>query len=261
MNSSVTSDPVIVRETINSAANAALCVIHFNGATYMAERAFNNIIHNSGISDVRIIWRLDILTIIFPLNGKTETIRKPVVSVGTNLINLSKVMELSESVRDGKTQVSDIDAKLKEIIDIPFIHNRWVYVLLDGLAAAFYLKFHHGPLVNILIVFAAAMAGEIIRYKLQTKVVQVSRIIFICSIISTGFAGIVMRLADIHFDMVTMIASVIYLVPGLRIINGFFDVANQRFLYIGIQRLINALFLFLILGLVITMVYIILNFK
>lgn len=240
-----------IKKSVGSALNAALVVIHFNGVTEMAERAFRNVISVTDISDLNIIWRLDYISVSYTLNGKTEIMMKPVLSIGTSLNGLYKTMELTEDVKNGKVPIENVDSELKKIIDLPLIHKRWVYILLDGLAASFYLKFHHGSWESILIVLFSAMIGESVRYKLQGMAVPGNRIMFICGLISAGITSIFLKLGFGDLGITTLIASLIYLVPGLRMINGFIDMSNLKYTYIGTQRIFNAIYLLLILAFVI----------
>jgi uncharacterized membrane protein YjjP (DUF1212 family) len=240
-----------VKQSIESALNAAVVVMHFNGVTAMAEKAFKNIISTTDISNVNIIWRLDNIMVSYKVNGQDEIMMKPILSIGTSLNGLYKVMELSEDVKNGKVSISNVDSELKKIIALPLIHKRIIYILLDGLAAAFYLKFHHGSLESILIVFLAAMIGETVRYKLQAMAVPGNRIMFICGLISASIASLFLHFGYGTTEITTLIASVIYLVPGLRMINGFIDMTNLKYTYIGTQRILNAMYLLLILAVVI----------
>jgi uncharacterized membrane protein YjjP (DUF1212 family) len=49
----------------------------------------------------------------------------------------------------------------------------------------------------------------------------------------------------------TLIASVVYLVPGLPLINGFIDVYSFRYVLVGVERMLHAAVLFLLLALAI----------
>lgn len=240
---------------INSAADTALTVLHFNGVTAIADKAFNNIIFNAGITEVSVVWRIDYILINYVVNEKSGIILKPLISIGTSLNNLDKVMEFSVDVKNGKIPYEDIDSELKKIIELPLIHKKIVYIILDGLAAAFYLKFHNGSFESILIVFFAAMVGETVRYKLQSMSVPGNRIMFISGLISAGIASIFLHSGFGTIEITTLIASVIYLVPGLRMINGFIDLTSLNYTVIGMQRLLNALYLLMILAVVILVAF------
>lgn len=251
MTSTENTDLSDIKRSVESAMNAALVVLHFNGVTSMAEKAFKNIISVTNITGLNIIWRLDYISVSYKVNGQSDFLMKPVISIGTSLNGLYKVMELTEDVKNGKVPIQNVDSELKKILALPLIHKRIVYILLDGLAAAFYLKFHHGSLESIMIVFLAAMIGETVRYWLQSKSVPGNRIMFICGIISASIAGSFLHFGYGTVEITTLIASVIYLVPGLRMINGFIDMTSLKYTYIGTQRIFNAMYLLLILALVI----------
>jgi uncharacterized membrane protein YjjP (DUF1212 family) len=253
INNTVTTESK--KSIVNSAANTALTVLHFNGVTAMADKAFNNIISNAGITDVNIIWRFDNIMISYKIDGQSEILLKPISSIGTSLNGLDKVMEFSADVKSGKIPYENIDSELNKIIELPLIHKRIVYIILDGLAAAFYLKFHHGSIESILIVFFAAMVGETVRYKLQSMAVPGNRIMFISGLISAGIASIFLHSGLGTIEITTLIASVIYLVPGLRMINGFIDLTSLKYTIIGMQRIINALYLLMILAVVIMIAF------
>ena len=65
---------------VNSAANTALTVLHFNGVTALAEKAFKNIICNAGITDVSLVWRFDNIMISYKADGKSGILLKPIIS-------------------------------------------------------------------------------------------------------------------------------------------------------------------------------------
>ncbi|HMQ67761.1 MAG TPA: threonine/serine exporter family protein [Ignavibacteria bacterium] len=255
MNSIQAKDTNEIKSIVNSAANTALTVLHFNGVTAMAEKAFNNVMSLTNIKNFDILWRLDNITVTYKINGVSEYLIKPIYSIGTSLNGLDKTMEFSADVKSGKILVSGIDSELTRVIELPLIHKRIVYILLDGLAAAFYLKFHHGSFESIVIVFCAAMIGETVRYKLQSMSVPGNRIMFISGITSAGITGIILHFGFGTLDIITLIASIIYLVPGLRMINGFIDLTSLKYTFIGAQRLLNALYLLLILAVVILVAF------
>ncbi|MCB0726993.1 MAG: threonine/serine exporter family protein [Ignavibacteriae bacterium] len=255
MNHIEANDTNQIKSIINSAANTALTVLHFNGVTAMAEKAFNNVMSLTNIKDFDLLWRLDNITVTYKVNGVSEILVKPIYSIGTSLNGLYTTMEFSEDVKNGKIPVSDIDTELRKVIELPLIHKRIVYILLDGLAAAFYLKFHHGSFESIVIVFCAAMIGETVRYKLQSMSVPGNRIMFLSGITSAGITGIILHFGFGTVDIDTLIASIIYLVPGLRMINGFIDLTSLKYTFIGSQRLLNAMYLLLILAVVLLVAF------
>ncbi len=260
MGSEKTEDTPELKKIIESALETAVMVIHLGGSTSMADHAFKNITGKCSVSHFSIMWRLDNILVNYEVDGQTKTLLKSVGSVGTNLTAVSRVIELSENVRDGKVSADDIGTELKKITASPPIHSHLVFILIAGLAAAFYSLFHHGKIGSVMIVFAAAVIGQTIRMRLQARDLRDSHITFICGLISAGITSIFLHLGFGQVEIPTLIACLIYLVPGLLMINGFVDFTRQRYLFIGVQRMLNATFLFLILATVILIAYTFIKF-
>lgn len=244
-----------INSSIEAAMNAAQQVLHLGGSTTMADSTFRNIMNPGKFRDFNIMWRLDNIVISYNDGGQTKTFLKSVGPVGTSLTSVSNVIELSEKVRDGKVPVSDVDAELKKIAEAPPIHSHIIFILVAGLAAAFYSLFHHGSMESVLIVFASAVIGQTLRLQLQKRELRDSHITFICGLLSAGITSIFLHLGIGEAEIPTLIACLIYLVPGLLMINGFVDFTKQRYIFIGLQRMANAFFLFLILAFVIIVAY------
>jgi uncharacterized membrane protein YjjP (DUF1212 family) len=77
----------------------------------------------------------------------------------------------------------------------------------------------------------------------------------ICGVLSACIASVGLRLGCSQVVPATLIASVIYMVPGLPLINGFVDLVSHKYLLVGIERIINAAFLFLVLAVAIALAY------
>ena len=61
-----------------------------------------------------------------------------------------------------------------------------------------------------------------------------------------GTAGL--RLGLSHAVSATLLGSVVYMIPGLALINGFIDAVSDGYLLVGIQRLLDAVSVFLIMA-------------
>ncbi|MDQ3020329.1 MAG: threonine/serine exporter family protein [Bacteroidota bacterium] len=238
-----------------SAVKAAIMIIEKGGTTSMADKTFRSIISKCDVSDVSIMWRLDNLIVGYSVEGRTHTILLPVGGIGTELTGVSKVFELAENVAKGKVDILDVDSELDRITKLPPIHSTWIIILTAGLAAAFYALFHHESIGSTAIVFIAAVTGQVLRMNLKAKKVKDAQITLICGLLSAGITSIALHLGFGQLEIQTLIASVVYLVPGLLMINAFVDLTEQKFIFIGTQKIINASFIFIILALVILTAY------
>jgi uncharacterized membrane protein YjjP (DUF1212 family) len=74
-------------------------------------------------------------------------------------------------------------------------------------------------------------------------------------VLSACIACVGLRLGLSQTVPATLVASVIYMVPGLPLINGFVDMVSHRFLFVGLERIADAVFLFLVLAVAIALAY------
>ena len=80
-----------------------------------------------------------------------------------------------------------------------------------------------------------------------------ANVTLLCGLLSAGIASVALRGGFSHVVPVTLIASVVYLAPGLPLINGFVDVVSHTFLFVGIERIANAAYLFLVLAIAVAL--------
>jgi uncharacterized membrane protein YjjP (DUF1212 family) len=98
------------------------------------------------------------------------------------------------------------------------------------------------------IAFVAAGSGQFLRSLLQARKLAVVPVTLIGGVLSAMIASIGLRLGFSQVVPPALIASVIYMVPGLPLINGFVDVASHKYLFVGIERIGNAALFFLVLA-------------
>lgn len=123
--------------------------------------------------------------------------------------------------------------------------NEWLVLLMVGLANASFCRLFKGDWLSMLIVFIATIAGFFVRTQLQKRQIN-HYIIFIVS----AFVASLFSSAALFFNTTSGIAlatSVLYLIPGVPLINGVIDIVEGHTLT-GITRLANALLLIVCLA-------------
>ena len=103
----------------------------------------------------------------------------------------------------------------------------------------------------------AASVGQFLRSLLQARNFAVDQVTLTCGLLSASFACVGLRLGFSQLVTAVLIASVIYLSPGLPLINGFIDVASHKYLFVGIERIAKAMFLFLIMALAVALAFVV----
>jgi uncharacterized membrane protein YjjP (DUF1212 family) len=97
------------------------------------------------------------------------------------------------------------------------------------------------------VVLVAAAVGQLVRALLQKRNFSRYAVTFICALISGFLAVAGLRLGLTAVAGATLIGSVVYMVPGVPLINGFVEIASGKHLFVGLQRLLDATSLFFIL--------------
>jgi uncharacterized membrane protein YjjP (DUF1212 family) len=128
-----------------------------------------------------------------------------------------------------------------------------VTILAAACTAAFFSQIPGGDWGSLAVAFVAAGVGQFFRSMLQARKVAVAPVTLICGVLSACIASVGLRLGFSQIAPATLIASVIYMVPGLPLINGFVDVVSHKYLFVGIERIANAMFLFLVMALAIAL--------
>lgn len=242
-------------QPMEMAVEAAVLVMQNGGSTVAADRSFTNILTGYKKAGVSAVWRLDFIAAISAEEGRSSTVVQPVGPIGANLVRAAAVAVLGERVAQGEVALTDLGAEVARIKTLPSPYNRWVMMAAVACTAAFFSQIPGGDWGSLAIAFVAAGVGQFLRSLLQARRLAVAPVTLICGVLSACIASVGLRLGYSQVVPATLIASVIYLVPGLPLINGFVDLVSHKYLLVGIERIINAAFLFLVLAIAMAFAY------
>jgi uncharacterized membrane protein YjjP (DUF1212 family) len=138
---------------------------------------------------------------------------------------------------------------------LPSPYNRWLAMVAAACLSGALSQFAGGDWGSFGIAFVAAGVGQGLRSQLQARNVAAANMTLLCGVLSACMASVALRAGLSQVAPVTLIASVVYLAPGLPLINGFVDVLSHKFLFVGIGRIVSAGYLFLILAIAIALAY------
>ena len=173
-----------------------------------------------------------ILTII---DKETNEACNEVIDIPAHPISFehnSELSALSWEAVDHHLSLEELKEKYKKIISAPMMHP-----LLVGFANASFCKLFGGDLISMGIVFSATLTGLYLKQQMQKKKMN-HYIIFIVS----AFVASLCASTALIFDTTSEIAlatSVLYLVPGVPLINGVIDVV-EGYVLTGFARLTEA---------------------
>ena len=233
---------------IEMALETALLVIQNGGSTGAADRSLANILKGWKTDGVSVIWRLDFVAVTTTVEGRSSTSLRSVGPIGVNLVRAAAATLLAERVAQGDLDVAAVGTEIARIRNLPAPYNRAVMTAAAACAGAAFSQVSGGDWGSLAIAFVAAGAGQLLRSALQARKVAVAPVTLMCGALSAGIAAIGLRFGVTQTAGAALIASVIYVVPGLPLINGFIDVASHKHLFVGIQRIANATFLFVVIA-------------
>jgi len=242
-------------QPVERALDVALVVMQNGGSTVMADRTFTNILKGYKQDGVSAAWRLDFVAANSVAEGQSSTVLRPVGPIGVNLNRASEAEILGERVAKGEVSPDAVVSEIERIKALAPPYNRWVMIVAAACTAAFFSQIPGGDWGAFGIAFVAAGVGQFLRSLLQARKLAVAPVTLVSGVLSACIACVGLWLGLSQIAPATLIASVIYMVPGLPLINGFVDMVSHKYLLVGLERIANAVFLFLVLAIAIALAY------
>lgn len=162
------------------------------------------------------------------------TVTHKVISYNVN----TRLSRLSWEIADRQISFADALEKYERIIAGDG-QNKWVVMLLVGLANASFCRLFGGDPQAMLSVALATIAGYYLKIVLLEHHVDVRVMAILCALLSSVIAG-----GSVLFDFgstpdVALATSVLYLVPGIPFLNSFSDMLDRHYLC-AISRFFDA---------------------
>jgi len=240
-------------QAVERALDVALIVMQNGGSTVMADRTFKNILKGYKKDGVSAAWRIDFVAASSTAKGRSETVLRSVGPIGVNLVRASEAAALGERVAKGEVDTAALVSEVERVKALAPPYNHWVMMAAAACTAAFFSQIPGGDWGALGIASVAAGIGQFLRTLLQARKLAVAPVTLVCGVLSTCIAGFGLRLGLSQTAPAALIASVIYMVPGLPLINGFVDMVSHQYLFVGLERIANAAFLFLVLAIAIAL--------
>ncbi len=165
----------------------------------------------------------------------------------------SALSSLSWQAYDEHLSVEELKKKFDEIIRRQR-ESKWLVLVLVAFANAAFCRLFQGDTVSMGIVFTATLIGFLLRTLLMERHWNHLAIFILSAFIASliGSSGYLLNLGTT--PSIALGTSVLYLVPGVPLINGIMDIIDGHVLA-GVSRLINAynLIICIAIGLSITL--------
>ncbi len=235
-------------EDIDAAMDTAALVFQSGGTTNLADTTLRNVLLGHNVENASTVYRIDYIAAHVVEDDCPRTILRPLKPLGLHLARASEAALLAERFRRGEIDSAEFTAETDRIRQLPSPYSRWITLLAAACAAATFSQTIGGDWGAILIVVVAASVGQYLRLTLPAWSVSPYAVLFLCALTS-GFVAVAgLRLGLGKVPGATLLAAIIYLVPGVPLINGFIDLVSGRHFVVGVQRLLDATILCFIIA-------------
>lgn len=170
-----------------------------------------------------------------------RTYVRKIPTMALNFRTISDLSTLSWEAYDHNPGLYELQHKFNIIANTPRM-SRWVVLLLVACANAAFCRLFGGDSIAIGLVWMATMAGFFIRQELTRRHLNHMVIFIICSFIASMIAATGVRYNLGTTQDVSLGTSVLYLIPGVPLINSILDILEGHVL-VGFSRTINAVIL------------------
>jgi uncharacterized membrane protein YjjP (DUF1212 family) len=158
---------------------------------------------------------------------------------GVNFKILSGISRMSWKVQDEDWTLEQINNELDRLKTLPH-YPRWIVLLLVSLAGSAFCRLFGGEITEMAVAFVATFAGLFVRQEAMKKNFNLYLCILMASTVASLISGLAVKLQiGAHPDL-AFATSVLFLVPGVPLINSFTDLIDGN-INTGIVRGTNGL--------------------
>lgn len=188
-------------------------------------------------TEVLISYRSLSLTIT---NSKQEYLFNSVKRTsyhGVNFRIVSGISRMSWQVVEEQWNIGQIREELTRLISLPH-YPRWITLGMTGLAGAGFCRLAGGTPADLVIVAIATVAGLFARQQMNKREFNPYLCIYVAAFVASLLAGLPARFGLSGSHEIAFATSVLFLIPGVPLINSFSDVIDGN-LQNGLIRGVN----------------------
>ena len=171
--------------------------------------------------------------------GQIYTSLKRTGHHGANFRILSGISRMSWLIVDEKWTIAETHAEINRLEVLPHF-PRIVVLLLVALAGASFCRLAGGEIPDMLFAFTATFVGLFVRQETVKRSFNTYLCVFVASFAASLVAGLGYKLGIADPGNHGFVTSVLFLIPGIPLINSFSDLIDGN-IQTGIIRGINSL--------------------
>ena len=227
-----------LRDVIDLALWAGQMLLHYGAESQRVEETVHRLGTDLGCDWMDILVSPNVIVATTTSGVEFRTKVRRVVNFAVDMSVIAAVNDLSHRVRSGELDRFGVRKELERIDRMPQQYNRWLVAIMVGLACAAFSRLFEGDGAVFLVTCIAASVAMLVRQELTLR-----RFNSFLVVIATAFvAGLISSFATVwelgNEPQLTLVASVLLLVPGVSLINAVEDIIKGH-MVTGIVRAIH----------------------
>ena len=220
----------------------------------------NRIAHSLGYQvELLITHRAIMLSVIDDDDGEFYTSKlKRTPPHGVNFKIVSGISRMSWKVQDEDWSLDQINTELDRLRSLPH-YPRYLILLLVALADAAFCRLFGGAWIEMSVAFIATFLGLFVRQEAAKKDFNPYIVVFMAALTASIVSGLSVVLGIGEHPELAFATSVLFLIPGVPLINSFTDLIEGNF-STGIVRGTNGMIIAFCIALGMLVAKVIFNF-
>jgi len=190
-------------------------------------------------TDMFITHRAIMLTVHDENNLCTFSCVKRTSPHGVNFRVVSGISRMSWKVMEDYWTLHQIKTELKRLVSLPF-YPRWLVLIMIAMTGASFCHLFGGGTIEMLVAFFATLMGHFIRQEAMKHEFNPYLSVYFASLVASLVAGLSVKLDIGVSPELAFATSVLFLIPGVPLINMFSDIIDGNLMN-GLIRGINGL--------------------
>lgn len=227
-----------LRDIIDLALWAGQLLLHYGAESQRVEEVVHRLGTGLGCDWMDILVSPNVIVATTISGEEFRTKVRRVVNFAVDMSVVAAVNDLSHRVRSGELDRFGVRKELECIDSMAPQYNRWLVIMMVGLACGAFSRLFEGDGAVFLVTFLAASTAMLVRQELTRRYLNT----FLVVIATAFIAGFIASLATVwklsDEPQLALAASVLLLVPGVPLINAAEDIIKGH-MVTGIVRAIH----------------------
>ncbi len=237
-----------LRDIIDLSLWAGQMLLQYGATSQRVEESVHRIGTALGCDWLDILVSPNVITITASSGSEFRTKLRRVVSLGVDLGKVTAINDLSRRINSGELDRFQARTELEKIDQMPRSYNRWLVVVMVGLACAAFSRLFGGDWIIFGITFGSSAVAMFLRQELTHRYFNPLLVVVACAFVAGCLASTAGLFNWSNQPETALAAAVLLLVPGVPLINAAQDLIRGH-LVTGITRGITGLLISLAIAL------------